>query len=182
MITNKSKNPRKLRAALVILCLVVIMLSNCQNYRRQNTIPPTPTLTDPHHHVVDVNQINLPPEAVAEFKITDVAMAPDVIQENITVNHSETYKAFTTHETTFNIFIEDIREGITMEIQGFPSPWRPFSDLVWLTDDILVFDRWSNPHYGMHYAVNVRERKLIAAAAFPDQMPLPEESPTVENE
>lgn len=182
MITDKSKNPRKLRVALVILCLVVIMISNCQNYRRQNTIPPTPTLTDPHHHVVNVNQINLPSEAIAEFRITDVAMAPDVIRENITVNHSETYRVFTTHETAFSIFVEDIKEGTIMEIQGFPSLWRPFSDFFWLTDDILVFDRWSSPHYGIHYVVDVRERKLIAAAAFPDQMPLSEESPTVENE
>ena len=30
----------------------------------------------------------------------------------------------------------------------------------------LVFDRWSQPHYGIHSVVDVRRKKLVMASAF----------------
>jgi hypothetical protein len=46
---------------------------------------------------------------------------------------------------------------------------RDFSDLVWVNDRYLVFDRWSSPHYGMHYIFDVTQKKLLLATPFPDQ-------------
>lgn len=62
MATAKSRNVLQIRLS-VIFCLAIIMLSSCQNEGQQNAMLPTltPTLVDPHHHVVDVSQTNLPP-------------------------------------------------------------------------------------------------------------------------
>ena len=181
MTMYKSRYLREVRITIA-LGLITIMLGSCQNYARQPSILPTPTFIDPHYHVVDVNQTSLPLQALAEFEIVEVTINPSIMQKNVTLNHNGTFKAFTTHEVTFNIFVKNTVEDTIVEIRGFPSPWRPFSDLIWLTDEVLVFDRWSNPHYGIHYVVNIRERKLLVAAPFPDQMPLQEESSIAENE
>jgi len=154
MTNNKHRNSRKIGLVLVLCFLIAIIMGSCQNSEPQNSRLPTPTLDDPHHHGVDISHIGIP----VEIKVVEVTMDPNIVRENVTANQSRTFKAFTTYEESFNIFVEDTVEGVTMEIQGFPSPWRPFSDLVWITDDILVFDRWANPHYGVHYTINIRRK------------------------
>ena len=86
---------------------------------------------------------------------------------NFVANRSRTYEAFTVSSS--RLFVTERKTGKIFEIRGLPLEWRPFSDLVWADNRTLVFDRWSQPHYGVHYAVNVRSKRLFIAAPFPDK-------------
>lgn len=92
---------------------------------------------------------------------------------NIARNASRTYEAFTLEVPIDGaadnvrdvIFVEDKRQGKIYEVRGFDFP-RPFADLAWKDNDTLVFDQWMQPRYAVHYAIDVMQRKLIAAASF----------------
>lgn len=92
---------------------------------------------------------------------------------HLTRNASHTYEAFTldvpidgdADNTRETIFVEDKRAGKIYEVRGFDFP-RPFAALAWSGNDTLVFDQWMQPRTGVHYAINVRQGKLTAAASF----------------
>jgi hypothetical protein len=42
-------------------------------------------------------------------------------------------------------------------------PWRPLSDLSWVTDTLLEFDQWATPDYGHHFEVDVETDQLLKA-------------------
>ena len=142
-------------------------------------------ITDPHHHLVDVEGVM--EEIRATFRL--VLVSPDVAvqKENpcatcySVVNPDKTLRAFTTYVPGVNqsdrIFIEEMQAKKIFEIQGLPLPYRPFSDLVWINNHILVFDRWSQPHYGIHYAVDFSTKTLLVAAPFPDEFFLGQQKP-----
>ncbi|OGI60324.1 hypothetical protein A2641_01230 [Candidatus Nomurabacteria bacterium RIFCSPHIGHO2_01_FULL_37_25] len=129
-------------------------------------------ITDPHHHLVDVEDVMK--EIRATFKL--VLVDPDIVvqKENpcpacySVVSPDKTLRAFTTYEsgTGDRIFIEETQTKKIFEIQGLPLPYRPFSGLVWINNHILVFDRWSQPHYGIHYAVDFSIKTLLIAAPY----------------
>jgi hypothetical protein len=128
-------------------------------------------LPDPHHHVVDVSSPGLLAEVLPDFRIVAVRPPAELARDEIVLNAAGTYRAFAGCDESCRVFFEVTASGDTFEILGLPLPGRPFSGLVWVTDDILVFDRWSQPHYGLHYAVDVRARSLLLAAPFPDEAP-----------
>jgi len=129
-------------------------------------------LPDPHHHVVDVNNNSLGPQNLEGFKIEGASINLGTQMDEIVINPAQTLRSFSTCNRTCHVYFEDTATGKVYEIQ-MPSflPGRPFSALVWVTDEVLVFDQWTQPHHGVHYAVNVREKKLILASPFPDQLP-----------
>lgn len=50
------------------------------------------------------------------------------------------------------------------EIRGFDDfPWRPFSEIRWIDNDVLQFELWVNPHNGGRYRVNSKTGKVVAA-------------------
>lgn len=170
----------------VALCFLAVFISGCFGSGNAASIIATPTLSDPHHHVIDVNQTELDPQSIANFEIIKASVDPNLKMENITVNPDGTFRAFTICDPTLcqdedccqeRILVENLQTGQIYEIEGLPLPWRPFSDLVWVTNDVLVFDRWSQPHYGIHYAIDIHQRKLILASPFPDQLPSSSENP-----
>lgn len=64
--------------------------------------------------------------------------------------------------------IEDKRQGKIYEVRGFDLP-RTFVDLAWSDNDTLVFDQRMQPHHAVHYAISVRQKKLVVAAPFNDE-------------
>jgi len=142
------------------------------------TVGPTPTLTDPHHHVVDVLSSTIPPEIAEKFAFVKIELGPQVERYKVTVNAEGTYQAFCIHEVfpdggfRERLIVEDSSSGENYEIQGISPLGRDFSSLVWI-GQVLVFDKWSQPHYGWHYAVDVPNGTLIQAAPFPDRLPSP---------
>ena len=106
-------------------------------------------------------------EAIPEFSMTEASVEAGWEKEDAVTNRSRSHEAFTVSST--RLFINERRTGKTFEVKGLPLGWRPFSDLTWANDRTLMFDRWSQPHFGVHYAVNAQRRKLIAAVPFPDK-------------
>jgi len=126
-----------------------------------------PSLPKAHRHIsVDRSATG---EEIPEFSMSEVSLDANTKKENLITNRTRTYEAFTVDRT--RLFVAERRTGNVFEIKGLPLEWRPFSDLTWANDHTLMFDRWSQPHYGVHYSVDVKEKRLIAAVPFPDKHP-----------
>lgn len=69
-------------------------------------------------------------------------------------------------ETVDRIFFVDKKSSRVFEIYGLPDSHRPFDDLKFVENNILRFDRWSNPHGGKRYEFDLRRRKLVKATSF----------------
>jgi hypothetical protein len=109
-------------------------------------------------------------EISKDFSITEAPLPKDVAIENVVRNRARTFEAFIADST--RIFYKNLKTGKVFEIKGLPFEWRFFSDLTWTNNETLMFDRWVEPHYATHYAVNVVSQKLLDAAPFPDEFML----------
>ena len=131
---------------------------------------PHQLVPDPHRHVVAVHAFpwatDLAPEARV-VEVTDGLAGVDTV-----VSPNARWRASVVQvpeEPGGRIRLEDQRSGRVYELQGIPLPYRPLSDLVWLDHQHLAFDRWSQPHYGLHYVLDVERAQLVLAAPFPDE-------------
>ena len=86
-------------------------------------------------------------------------------QSDFVTNTAGTLRAFTACDPDLcheRIFVEYLDTGQTYEFWfSTRMNWRPISQLRWLDDDILLFDQWSQPHYGFEFAVDVQQRRLL---------------------
>jgi pimeloyl-ACP methyl ester carboxylesterase len=105
---------------------------------------------------------------IPEFSMVETSVEAAAKKENRAKSRNGRYEAFTVSDT--RLLVADRQTAKVFEIKGLPMEWRPFSDLVWVDNQTLVFDRWSQPHYGVHYEVNVKQKKLIKAVPFPDKI------------
>ena len=111
----------------------------------------------------------------AEF--ADVAMANTTLalgtaRDTVVTDRARRYDAFTVATgQRFRLYVADRRTHRVREVRGIPFEWRPFSDLAWKDGRTLLFDRWSSPHDGVHYVVDVARGRLAAAAGFHDREP-----------
>lgn len=164
----------KIRALVMVLgaSLLIVINQACLASESRPKVTLTPTIPDPHNHVGDINNNSLGPQNAADFKLVESFVEPNAASENIAVNQQGTLRAFSLCERDCEIFIEDLETNRTYQLEA-PSflSTRPFSDLVWIANDILIFDQWTQPHYGVHYAVDVVNRELILASPFTDQAP-----------
>lgn len=119
------------------------------------------------------SQNNLLAEMQDDVKLIETQLEPKAKRSNVARNRAGNYIAFTLEfqlggdeeNTREVIFIEDKRLGKIYEVSGFDFP-RPFADLAWKDNNTLVFDQWMQPHYLVHYALNIQQRKLVAAESF----------------
>jgi hypothetical protein len=116
---------------------------------------------------------NLLAEMQDAVKLVEAQPSAKAQRANVARNRSGTYEAFTLdvpidgdeNNVRETIFIQDRRRGKIYEVRGYEFP-RPFADLAWTNETTLIFDQWMQPHYAVHYAIDVRRRKLVAAASF----------------
>jgi len=164
---------------LVSFCLLGVLIGGCC-YAANTSNSATPAFSDPHNHAVDVNQMTPVPEVIEKFKMVEIHAEIELQRQNVVTSSEGNFRAFTVCDPSLcqgesccqdRLFVEYIEGGKIYEIQGLPLTWRPFSDLVWVRDHILIFDRWSQPEYGIHYAVDARKKRLILASPFPGQIP-----------
>jgi len=116
---------------------------------------------------------------IPEFAMVETSLEPKIKRENVVTSRNRKHDAFTVDDT--RLFVSDRQTQKVLEITGLPLEWRPFSNLTWASNEILVFDRWSQPHYGVHYEVNVRSHKLLVAVPFPDKFYLKQQRPKRQN-
>jgi len=129
--------------------------------------------TKGHRHITLSESVlgNVAPD----FSMVETSLVAKAQKENVITNRNRTYEAFTVSGT--RLFVVERRTKKNFEIHGLPLEWRPFSDLVWKNRYLLVFDRWSQPHYGVHYVVDVKSKRLVTAATFPDEVYLEQQRP-----
>jgi len=122
-----------------------------------------------HLRLLDVRE-----QILQDVEIAEVSLGEDVARENLARSRGGRYEAFTSYHagqpSGYRIYFAERGAGKVYEVRGLPLPHRPFSDLVWVNGRTLAFDRWSQPHYGIHYVVSVTGRKLLRASAFPDEV------------
>jgi hypothetical protein len=142
-----------------------------------------PPFTDPHRHVVDVHARPWTIEGATEARIVRAAAPAGLEKKEVAENPGRTARAYVVNMPIGpnayreRIFIDDLAARETFEIVDIPLPHRPYSDLVWLDGRHLAFDRWSSPHYGIHYVVDAATRRLVLARPFPDQFYLDMQDP-----
>ena len=54
----------------------------------------------------------------------------------------------------------------TYQIRGEPEleeTTRPVDNLKWVNSSTVNYERWSNPHFGHRYVIDVRSKKQLAA-------------------
>ena len=151
-----------MRAIVAGLCLT--LTAACQPRR-----PPALTTVDAHRHVVPVHELPWMTDLAPDTRVVPVEGSES--GSDSTISPDGRWRAFVVEsadEPGGRIRIETVSGGQRGELRGVPLPYRPLSTLVWLNDELLAFDRWSQPHYGIHYVLNVRQRRLVLAAPFPD--------------
>ena len=137
----------------------------------------SPSLPKSHRHIgVSKSVVGVP---IPTFSMAETSLEAGIKKENPITDRSRKYDAFTVSGT--RLFVAERRSGKIFEIRGLPLEWRPFSDLIWASDQILMFDRWSQPHYGVHYEVNVKSRRLVTSVPFPDKFYLRQQRPKRKN-
>ena len=99
------------------------------------------------------------------------SVEPDKAFKKEMVARNRKYESFAAYEENggYRIFFTERKSKKVYEIRGLPLAWRPFSDMVWLNNHTLTFDRWANPHHGTHYEIDARTRKLKRALIFSDE-------------
>jgi len=70
------------------------------------------------------------------------------------------------------VFVTDLGTDETYEITGeelFIEANRPVDGLKWINNYTLSYERWTNPHYGHRYVVDLKRLKQTAAFILSDQ-------------
>jgi hypothetical protein len=141
------------------LMLTAVSVSAAQNR------PP-----DPHKHVVDVHAEPWNTDLAAEAKVIALeGVAGDMRDSVLSPGGRWLAFVFTTPTEWARVGFQDIRSGKRYQVVNLPLPYRPISDIVWIDSALVAFDRWSQPHYGIHYIVDVYRNCLVLATPFPDE-------------
>jgi hypothetical protein len=144
-----------LKNSVVFICC--IMLAGCTN-----------KIPDLHKHAVAMPKFGSL-TAYKQFKITRINPEEFKQIENLTRTADNTYEAFSTTGNPCRIIVRDLKTNTIYEIMGLPLPYRPFSSLAWFGARYLEFDRWSQPHFGIHYVADIKLQKIVMMAQFPDE-------------
>jgi hypothetical protein len=167
----------KTRKKSIILC-VALLLGSLSWEANSSTYVVAQASRDPHSHL---RRWNVMRQVMPNVEIAEVVLDKSVSRENLAQSCDGRYEAFTTfhpdQSPSFRIYFAERGTGRVFEVLGLPLPYRPFSDLAWVNNRTMAFDRWSQPHYGIHYAVNVRGKKVMRASAFPDEFYLEQQRP-----
>jgi hypothetical protein len=127
----------------------------------------TINIPDPHAHVVDVHAKPWLTEMAPDAVVMKVYVCDKIARNNIITNQSGAMLAFTVPvkqgppdwQVEYAYF-QTIETDDLWVILGIPMEYRPFSDLIWVNNRYLVFDRWSNhtmgcitslTHHGRNY-------------------------------
>jgi hypothetical protein len=117
-----------------------------------------------HQHSAGIDMLSEIAPGVTIIRVDSRKVA---VRQDICRSKDRRFIAFITSAGSERLFIEDRQLKIVSEVRGIPLENRPFNDLGWTAQNRLKFDRWSQPHHGMHYELDVRSKRLIVAYAFP---------------
>jgi hypothetical protein len=128
---------------------------SCQFENEARLLTPVPSLS-PSISTPDLKGF----DQKTDFKIVKIE-EPIISSPDIIVNSPNgKIKAFSTCDKSCDIFIENDSVIYHFVFPSFLS-WRPFINLRWQSDDVLVFDQLTQPHYAIHYVVNIASQELV---------------------
>lgn len=131
------------------------------------------SLPDPVGHAVDVNQKPWSTELAPDIKVVAVSVVPNHEKTQLVSRHQNTaFVLINPHPSDSDLQCQTVyftHGSHTYRIENVPLEYRPISDLVWASDQYLVFDRWSQPHYGIHYIVDTQNLRVVHVTPFPDE-------------
>jgi hypothetical protein len=142
--------------------------------------PQTGQIPDPHNHVVPVHKkpwnVDLAPQAKIALLDTLVKEPRDSV---LSPNQRWLAFLFSVPDEWARVATQNMQTGKRYQLVGVPLAHRPMSDLVWIDSTLLAFDRWSQPHYGIHYVLDVHQNRLVLAVPFPDEIYLHQQHDTL---
>jgi len=137
-------------------------------------------LFDPHKHVVAVHEKPWKTDLALEVKMIPLEGTPENIRDSvISPNGRWLAFVFNVQDEWARVGFQEIRSGKRYQLINVPLAHRPINDIVWIDSTLVTFDRWSQPHYGMHYVVDVQNTRLVLAAPFPDEFFLRQQRDTI---
>jgi hypothetical protein len=137
-------------------------------------------LSDPHKHVVAVHEKPWKTDLAPEVKMIQLEGTPvDIRDSVISPNGRWLAFVFSVQDEWARVGFQEIRSGKRYQLINLPLAYRPINDIVWIDSTLVTFDRWSQPHYGMHYVVDVQNTRLVLAAPFPDEFFLRQQRDTI---
>ncbi len=148
----------------LVLLMLVVMTANSQRASDQFPVP------DPHRHLVPVHERPWHNDLAPDARF--VRIARPLVGHDTALSPHRRWRAFVhdrPDEQGGRVCLQEVQTGKQYELLGVPLPYRPISDLIWLDDTLLTFDRWSQPHYGIHYVVNARRLQVLLSTPFPDE-------------
>ncbi len=146
---------------VILMIFAVLSISFAQN--RQ----PVP---DPHKHVVAVHEGAWNTDIASETQIVALkGEAVDARDSVLSPNGRWLAFIFSTPDEHDRLGFQDMQSGKRYQLDSLPLPYRPISSIVWIDSALVTFDRWSQPHYGMHYVVDINRARLVLATPFPDE-------------
>jgi hypothetical protein len=164
--TMSGHSENKQKRIMICALLIGLLIGQADTYA--NVLAQTSRDAHRHPKLSDMRKEILPGVDIAE-----VVLDKSAAKENRVRSRDGSYEAFTSDKSDEpGIYFVERRTGKVFEVRGLPLPYRPFSDLAWINNWTLQFDRWSQPHYGIHYVVNVKTKKLVSASGFPDKFEL----------
>jgi len=125
-------------------------------------------LSDPAGHSIDVHALPWSTDLAPDVDVVEADPPKPEMCEQLTGSETATAYVAVCSDTRIEYVYFD-QNGKTYRIEGVPLEHRPISGVAWASPRYLVFDRWSQPHYGMHYVVDTEQLCLVHACPFPDQ-------------
>ena len=173
-VSRSSRSMRLLRGNHVTLP-IWLGVSGCDQYRAKSSLP------DTVGHAVDVHAT---PWSADSRPMRGLSECPNHHARNAGKRSLKdqpwllSSKMRMWRERTIKSSVYIVTEGRCFRIDGLPLPQRPFKGSAVGFNGYLIFDRWSQPHYGVHYVVDIKERRVVHAAPFPDQFYLDQQRDT----
>lgn len=150
----------RLKWRCIILGSFIILFITAGATRAQSDIP------DPHRHG-NLSDASFLDEIKDDVRIEEVEDQQPPPKGKGFYNTERTMRAFLViikDAGEEQLFVEDLKTGKVIVIDGLPFPNRPYSDITWVKEGLLVFDRSTNPQSGAHYVADMKSMKLIVAA------------------
>jgi hypothetical protein len=147
---------RKVLAQISLIAFAVLYLQGCQSNM--------------------LYSFNDAQDLCQDFQVVETqATANTQLTRDTAVNQSDYLKAYiaclpisgTITTCQDRLFVEDIATQKAHELKATCFlPWRPFSNLAWTTDTILVFEQWANPSFGHRFTVDISNGKMLETVAI----------------
>jgi hypothetical protein len=103
------------------------------------------------------------------------------VKSTLTLTYDKAYEAYVlcvpsgSNEVTDcvrRVFVTDLRMDLDYEITGeelFIEAGRPIDNLKWTDAHTLSYERWTGPHFGHRYVVDIKTMKQTGAFVLSDQ-------------